>query len=130
MLAENQTGGSSQALCAVCRRSLPLTRLGLIRVHGPVGDRCAGSRNPPIQTPDLMSPVSTLNPSRPIQKILKKFPRASRHLAASKLATILDEVVKDNSAASWDRLVRFLSAAFVPLGGEGAVEAWPPSPTN
>ena len=107
MLAENQTGGSSRALCAVCRRSLPLTRLGLIRVHGPVGDRCAGSRNPPIQTPDLMSPVSTLNPSRPTQKILKKIPRASRHLAASKLATILDEVVKDNSSASWDRLIRF-----------------------
>ena len=68
MLAENQTGGSSQALCAVCRRSLPLTRLRLIRVHGPVGDRCPDSRNPPIQAPDLMSPVSTLNPSRPTQR--------------------------------------------------------------
>ena len=77
------------------------------RVHGPVSDRCPGSRHPPVQAPDLMSPVSALNPSCPTHKILKKIPRTSQQLATSKLATIIDEVVKDNSAASWDCLVHF-----------------------
>ena len=40
----------SRAECAVCRRSMPITRCGLVRVHGPVASRCPGSRNPPFST--------------------------------------------------------------------------------
>ena len=102
----NQLADSSRAPCSVCYRPMPVTRLGLIRVHGPVNDRCPGSRSPPAGAP-IPANHSTFNPSRPGVKILKRVPRASRDLGARKLATILDGVVKDNSAASWDRLIRF-----------------------
>ena len=62
---------------------------------------------PPTLAPDLTNPTSAFNPSRRTHKILKKIPHASCHLAASKLATILDKVVKNNSATSWDRLIHF-----------------------
>ena len=34
---------SSHSQCTVCHRSMPITRLGLIYVHGPVLNRCPGS---------------------------------------------------------------------------------------
>ena len=40
----------SRAHCAVCHRIMPVTRAGLVRVHGPVGNRCPGSRNRPRPT--------------------------------------------------------------------------------
>ena len=99
--------GSSRALCAVCRLAVPLTRLGLIGFTARSVTDALVPDTPPVQAPDLMSPVSALNPSCPTHKILKKIPRTSQQLATSKLATIIDEVVKDNSAASWDCLVHF-----------------------
>ena len=36
--------------CSVCRRIMPVTTAGLVRVHGPVSNRCPGSRNPPTVT--------------------------------------------------------------------------------
>ena len=36
-----------RAPCSVCRRIMPVTRAGLVCVHGPVGHRCSGSRIPP-----------------------------------------------------------------------------------
>ena len=34
----------SNLRCAVCCRAVHVTAVGLVRVHGPVGARCAGSR--------------------------------------------------------------------------------------
>ena len=33
----------SRAICSVCGRSMPVTKAGLLRVHGPLGNRCTGS---------------------------------------------------------------------------------------
>ena len=37
-------------MCSVCQRIMPVTTAGLVRVHGPVSNRCPGSRNPPTVT--------------------------------------------------------------------------------
>ena len=34
---------SSRVVCSVCCRSMPVTKAGLLRVHGPLGNRCTGS---------------------------------------------------------------------------------------
>ena len=36
-----------RAVCSVCRRFFSLTTAGLIHTHGPVVNRCFGSRQPP-----------------------------------------------------------------------------------
>ena len=46
------------------------------------------------------------------ERILKRIPRAYRHLAASKLASILDDVTEKNDFPSWDRLFAFSSRCF------------------
>ena len=91
---------------------MPITRSGLVRVHGPVTNCCPGSRNPPLTctplqdtpTPDVARALSL---PRLFAKILKRIPRASRDLSARKLANILDRVTMDNSESSWDRLFCF-----------------------
>ena len=37
-------GGDSGAHCGVCGRVFTLTRAGLVHIHGPIGNRCPGSR--------------------------------------------------------------------------------------
>ena len=44
---------------------------------------------------------------RPTRKIIKRIPRASRGLAAKKLASLLDAVVTHNNSTSWSRLLYF-----------------------
>ena len=39
------------SVCPVCSRSITVTAAGLVRVHGPVSDRCAGSREAPCADP-------------------------------------------------------------------------------
>ena len=39
------------SVCPVCRRSITVTAAGLVRVHGPVSARCAGSREAPCADP-------------------------------------------------------------------------------
>ena len=108
---------TERAPCSVCHREMPVTRLGLIRTHGPVTNRCLGSRCTPAQASD--SPVHSTNgrsapaqaprPSDPIAnvKILKRIPRAARDLAARRLGSILDDVVRENTTICWDRLFRY-----------------------
>ena len=104
----SQPEDPSRAQCPICLCTMPLTKAGLIRVHGPVEDRCPGSRNPPSSLPQKeRTPVQDFRPRRPLVNTLKRIPQASRGLAARKLATILDLVSTDNSAASWDRLFQF-----------------------
>ena len=87
-----------------------LTRAGLIRVYGPVEDRCPGSRKPPSSLPQReTTPAQEFRPRRPLVNILKRITRASQDSSARKLASILNQVTTDNSAASWDRLFHFAS---------------------
>ena len=39
----SQLSSSSRVVCSVCCCSIPVTKAGLLRVHGPLGNRCAGS---------------------------------------------------------------------------------------
>ena len=96
----------SRAECAVCRRSMPITRCGLVRVHGPVASRCPGSRNPPFST---STPEAALALSLPrlSAKTVKRIPRASRDRSARKLANILDQVTSGGSEGAWNRLFCF-----------------------
>ena len=36
-----------RALCVVCGRTMPVTKVGVVRVHGPLVNRCTGSGMPP-----------------------------------------------------------------------------------
>ena len=49
-------------LCKVCHRAIATTRAGLIRVHGPVHNRCPGSYCSPA-TPTLTSSASSTFPA-------------------------------------------------------------------
>ena len=105
-----------------------------MRIHGPLDNRCAGSGVPPSSHtapapftsclatlpvssgPDFTSAEFTASPldclvfcTGGAPKILKRIPRASRLLAASKLACILDGVTAKNDLVSWDHLFRFPS---------------------
>ena len=127
---------ANRAVCEVCGRCMPVTKAGLLRVHGPLSNRCEGSGMSPTlsslsiaTTQDTTVVSSGLSPadsqppasfpsdslltlfrrSSTSAKILKRIPRASRHLAASKLASILNDVTQQNDADSWDRLFRFSS---------------------
>ena len=129
----------SSAACAVCRCTIAVTVAGVVRVHGPVTMRCPGSHGPPTTTEAIASssvsrglqcddpvtrpsqPLSVSSfplPPRCVFRVIKRIPRASRALAGSKLASILDAVTKDNDHASWNRLLRFCSLCFkVPSKG-------------
>ena len=126
----------SRAPCAVCKRLMPVTRTGLIRVHGPLDNRCDGSRVPPGSLPSDSdcgnsqilpplvsdappSPQGALSPPKLAARTIKKIPRAARELAAKKLAGILGQVVASNDLASWDRLLHFGSRCLrvLPRGG-------------
>ena len=41
---------SSRIPSPECQRVTPVTSAGLVRVHGPVSNRCPGSLNPPMAT--------------------------------------------------------------------------------
>ena len=56
---------SSCSQCTVCHRSMPITRLGLIRIHGPVLNRCPCSRKP-------------LHPSTPVSAVTSLTSRTLR----------------------------------------------------
>ena len=158
--------GTSRAVCPVCCRSIPLTKAGLLRVHGPLSNQCEGSGMSPSSPPSSTS-RSSLQPSsssssrrdsstsiavsgpaasavgdgsretsssqsslplpssfllfselRQSVRLLKRIPHASRHLAASKLASILDEVTMKNDFTSWSRLLQFSHRCFgIPTRG-------------
>ena len=122
-----------RARCAVCLRPMPLRGDGAIRVHGPVGHRCAGSGKPPSSVgldiaaachSPLQGPApATLEPGtvgfiRPQVPILKRLPQASRNLAARKLATILERVTAVNDITTWMCLLNLPNRCFrVPRRG-------------
>ena len=120
----------------VCTRSMPLMKAGGIMVHGPLSNNCNGSvmRLVPQALDDSCStePLSPLiaNDSSPElifladicrnTRILKRIPRAARHLAATKLAGALDDVTNKNDSDSWERLYKFAGRCFAQpqLGGQ------------
>ena len=63
----NQVGLSSslRALCPMCHCSMPVTRAGQMRVHGPLRNRCGGSG---------MSPSSTAPATRESSSVVQDGP--------------------------------------------------------
>ena len=53
------------SVCSVCTRSIFVNAAGLIRLHGPVQNRCPGSRKPPASpgSHDLAIPPRVLGAS-------------------------------------------------------------------
>ena len=100
-----EDSASSRSQCTDCHRSMPITRLGLIRVRGPVLNRCPGSQKlpAPVNTcqcgniPDIVDSAQAFNLRRFSVKILKRVPHASCDLSARKSAEILDHVSSDGS---------------------------------
>ena len=45
-------------------------------------------------------------------RVLKRIPRASRHLTVTKLSNVLDDVSEKNDTASWARLLKFSQRCF------------------
>ena len=118
----------SRALCTTCRRAMPLRRDGNIRSHGPVKDRCKGSGKPPLPEPvgSSLTPPAVNQPAAPEPlasiyprpKLLRRIPRGSRESSAIRFSTILENIVSDNSVASWNRLFLFPSRCLrVPARG-------------
>ena len=60
------------------------------------------SSSPP-QPPQLVFPPDVIQSVH----VFKRVPRASRHLAATKLARILEDVSEKNYSGSWSRLFKF-----------------------
>ena len=113
----------------------PCLGLGALRTHGPLSNRCTGSGMlmhpavhddgglPPVSSAllpedhsdnttssvDHSSPSELLFPSevRRCVRVLKRIPRAARHVVVTKLAVVLDDVVKNNNIHSWVRLFKF-----------------------
>ena len=121
---------ATKTLCSVCLRGLSVTTAGLIRIHGPVGDRCSGSRKPPKQPdsskgpsngqppPPTSSPGARFRSSTsmdlaasivpiPASRTLDRIPKAARYQCHVKLTTIMEEVVGENSIVAWSRLLHF-----------------------
>ena len=118
--------------CSICFRSISVTAAGLIRCHGPVGNRCLGSGKSRKQLNAVLSPPSPVSnkDSTPLPRacpttssasvvacefiesilavrVLERIPKAARHQCRLKLTTILEAVVRGASVDAWKRLFRF-----------------------
>ena len=110
--------------CSVCFRDMPIRLNGMIKIHGPRQNRCAGSELPPglgdvdedsqnrsrtATTIRTDNAVPIKDPGLYKHKILKRIPKGSRHQVAEKLTTILKDVSEQNNEVSWQRLFMFPS---------------------
>ena len=91
-------------------------------MHGPIGNRCLCSRSLPAvaavprpsqaTSSDVHSPALS-GESKPVfhqysnVPIMKRVPKSSCHLAATKLSRILDDIVERNTVDAWSRLFKF-----------------------
>ena len=125
----------SRARCPFCDRWIHVKLNGNLKIHGPIANRCPGSDSLPNPSPNIVSdvvtqcastqdegcpeesetvvttdaqvPTATVNPGRPVQRILKRIPRAARGSVSRKLTLILRDMVRDNSCVAWERLFLF-----------------------
>ena len=122
--SSSQDQRGSKEPCSHCGRLIQVRLDGEIKIHGPVKDRCPGfevspvtrilsipetirAANPEESEPRAPSQPPTINPGPLLGKLIKRIPKASRHLVASKLTAILDDVSSLNSAEAWERLFLF-----------------------
>ena len=108
-----------KALCSACGENRQVRLDGNIRIHGPVSSRCPGSELPPSSQPNTSQdyPLSAsppshqncaqLNPGRANNRILKRIPRPTRDVAATKFAEILNDVCSNNNPEAWSCLFLF-----------------------
>ena len=113
---------------------MPIRLDGLVKIHGPVSNRCSGSECSPLASDSIStrpaagsslsnatqldSSVSSsfdpvphtspiINPGRFEGRTVKRIPRASRHQTATKLSAILDDIAANNTQEAWERLFLF-----------------------
>ncbi len=124
--------------CTACLRQLSLTVAGVIHQHGP-GEGCAGSGQPPVDgsvtckqseaevkitqetSGDCLDPHQLIHILKADRcRVLKRLPKASRSLAAGKLATLLARIVASpDELMAWSDLMRFSFTCFAIPGGRG-----------
>ena len=91
-------------------------------MHGSVGNRCSGSPSLPavatVPLPSLATSSDVCSPTLPSElnpdfhqysstPIIKGVLKSSRHLAATKLSRILDDIIERNMEDAWSRLFKF-----------------------
>ena len=121
-----------RAECPVCHRFFVVSASGHLRAHGPRSNRCPGSHSvvggashsqPSVVSQSSSSPLGSAHdgspsppsspspvpflPLQPGVPIVRCLPTASRRQAASSFRSLLEEVVRDNSPPSWERLLSF-----------------------
>ena len=130
-MADTADGAQARwGLCSVCHLPFVTTRSGNVRTHGSVHKRCLGSGKPAVaacaassnrcpraattrsaesekQQPAVVSD-SFPGPVAP-SGILKRVPRGARGPAATKLGSIVENVVTGNDPLTWKRLLHFTS---------------------
>ena len=110
------------ARCSKCKRSMPLRKDGIIRIHGPVRNRCKGSRRPPYQMITPQSEPNCLTNTRNNNsnvfggasppKVAKRIPRSCWDTASRKYAHVLNEITSLNALETWSRLLHFPRRCF------------------
>ena len=122
--------------CSICLRVLSLNVAGVIHQHGPCSTPCAGTGCPPIEgsvsckqavsSEITTTAIATGNHQEDLIdiiraercRLLKRIPKASRALAADKLATVLARIIaKSDDTTAWSDLLRFSYACFAVPGG-------------
>ncbi|KAL7676016.1 hypothetical protein ACOME3_002273 [Neoechinorhynchus agilis] len=116
--------------CSVCLRVFKPTLSGLVRSHGQHGSHCPGSRKPPTQpaSPSSSNPcdltelttvVTDTNAPPPAliemlshcTRMIRRIPRSARSSAASKLACLIECIIRDPTVPSdWFNLLAFPKA--------------------
>ena len=125
--------------CSVCLRILSLNAAGVIHQHGPCSAPCAGTGCPPLEGSvsckqvisneiTTVFPIATGDHHKDLIdtirsercRLLKRIPKASRALAADKLATVLAHIITNSEdTLAWGDLLRFSYACFAVPGGRG-----------
>ena len=123
---------AAKALCSVCLRVLSVTATGLIRSHGPVGDRCPGSRKPPKQpdaSPRLTQSGSGRGPSSGLSPTASLGVRSAASVVSMDLAASFGPFPAARTLGRIPKAARYqcrakLTTIMEEVVGENSIDAW------
>lgn len=87
---------ATNATCPMCRRLFSVTSCGLLRVHGPLSNRCAGSGQAPLS----ITTSSSSSPTRGLADMAKAPASSQSSSEASSITVSLPTVSVDHSPSS------------------------------
>lgn len=113
---------AEKAACAVYKGYFAVTSAGTLHFHGPQSDRPGSQQlvvsctqdqsatspdSPPVSLPSQLPRAFDSKSVRATVPIFRQLPKPSRRPATSAFCSLLEEVVKENSVQSWQRLLSF-----------------------